>query len=198
MRDILKKIGYYALALIFGLYGIILMVFLSNPSPTNYNFFLRFFALSGFYFLLITILLTPFIEKVYQVFGKPFLKIHHLFGAFGLASATLHPITYFLDLGDLTIFIPNTSSWYSFWLFAGKPALYVMYIAVLGAFLRKKIPEYWRIFHSLMYLVVTFVFVHALLIGTDFGNIGITIIYTALFLASILGLIYKRIKRRKL
>lgn len=45
-----------------------------------------------------------------------------------------------------------------------------------------------------MYLVLLFVLVHGFLIGTDFRNFGIQIIFTSLFVAALGALIYNRIQ----
>jgi len=193
MSDITRK-GYYALGAIIALYIVILVLFLMVSISLDYNFFVRFFALTGFYMLAIAALLTPFMRQVYQEFGKSFQDVHHIFAAIGLATATLHPIIFAIEVSDITVFIPDLSSWYAFWSLGGRQALILIYIATIAAFIRGKIPKYWKSIHALMYLVLLFALVHGYLIGTDFENIGIQIIFTALFLASLGALIYKRIK----
>jgi DMSO/TMAO reductase YedYZ heme-binding membrane subunit len=53
----------------------------------------------------------------------------------------------------------------------------------------------WRPIHALMYFVLLLGFVHGVIIGTDFANLGILIIYSILFGATVLGFIYKRIQQ---
>jgi len=194
MSEGISRKGYYVLGAIIALYIVILILFLTMPRPDYYNFFVRFFALTGFYMLAIAALLTPFMREIYQEFGMSFQKVHHIFAAIGLATATLHPIIFAIEVSDITVFIPDISSWYAFWLLGGRQALILIYIATIAAFIRGKIPKYWKSIHALMYLVLLFALVHGYLIGTDFENIGIQIIFTALFLASLGALIYKRIK----
>ncbi len=193
MSDISRK-GYYVLGAIIALYIVILVLFLMVSISLDYNFFVRFFALTGFYMLAIAALLTPFMREIYQEFGMSFQKVHHIFAAIGLATATLHPIIFAIEVSDITVFIPDISSWYAFWLLGGRQALILIYIATIAAFIRSKIPKYWKSIHALMYIVLLFALVHGFLIGTDFENIGIQIIFTALFVASLGALIYKRIK----
>jgi len=190
----LKKEGKYALAGIIGLYILVVVLFLSSPTPEyfDHNFFVRFFALTGFYFLSVSVLLTPFVREIYQLFGKPFQSIHHYFGAIGLAGATLHPVIFAVEESDLSVFVPDFSEWIVFWELAGRPAFFVIYIAVVGAFLRSKMRKYWRSLHSLMYLALIFIFFHGYLIGTDFDNLGVLIIFTVLFIASMIVPFYKR------
>jgi DMSO/TMAO reductase YedYZ heme-binding membrane subunit len=90
--------------------------------------------------------------------------------------------------------VPRFDSWITFWRLAGRPAFIILYIALFAAFLRAKAPKYWRPFHALMYIMLLFGIVHANLIGDDFGNVGIMIIFNALFLASIAGFAIKRFR----
>jgi len=120
------------------------------------------------------------------------LKVHHTFSAFGIALITLHPVFNAVQRLSLTVFVPNFGSWERFWMLAGRPALIILYIGLLAVFLRRKIPRYWRPFHALMYVVLFFGIVHASLIGDDFANVGIMLIFDALFVASIGAFVYKR------
>jgi len=194
----MKKEAKYALSGIIGLYILVIVLFLSSPDLEFFdlNFFVRFFALTGFYFLAISVLLTPFVREVYQIFGKPFQSLHHIFGALGLAGATIHPVVFAVEASDISVFVPDVSGWRVFWELAGRPAFFVIYIAVLGAFLRRKIKEYWRSVHSLMYLALVFIFFHGYLIGTDFKNLGILIIFTLLFAACMAAPFYKRYREK--
>ncbi len=194
----MDKKGYYAVGGIVGLYIVIIALFLTNPSSDHYEFFIRLFALTGLYSLSIATLMTPFLKEIYQAFGKPFLKIHHVFAAVGIASATLHPVLFAIDVSDITVFIPDTSSWLAFWELAGRPALILIYVGVLAALIRSKMKKYWRAVHSLMYVVSFFVLVHGILIGTDFENMGILVIYNLLFLGVVIGFVYKRYQRWQL
>jgi DMSO/TMAO reductase YedYZ heme-binding membrane subunit len=80
-------------------------------------------------------------------------------------------------------------------MFAGRPAFIILYVAVLATILRAKAPKYWRAFHALMYVVLLFGIVHANLIGDDFENLGIMIIFNALFLVSLCEFRVKKIQK---
>jgi DMSO/TMAO reductase YedYZ heme-binding membrane subunit len=152
----------------------------------------RLLGLYGFLLLGVATLITPFLAEVTRVFGRPFLKVHHAFSVFGIAFITLHPVFNAVQRLSLAVFVPRFDSWELFWMLAGRPALIILYVALLAVFLRKKIPKYWRPFHALMYVVLLFGIVHANLIGDDFANLGIMIIFDALFLASLASFAYKR------
>jgi hypothetical protein len=153
---------------------------------------IRFLGLYGFLFLGIAALTTPFLAEITLDFGKPFIRIHHAFAAVGIVLITLHPIGNAVQRMSLDVFLPRFSSWTVFWMLAGRPALILFYVGVGAAFLRMKIPKYWRDFHVLIYVVLFFGIVHANLLGEDFANLGIKLTFDALFAASMAGLIYKR------
>jgi predicted ferric reductase len=152
----------------------------------------RFFGLYGFLFLSVATLVTPFLREVTQAFGRPFLKVHHSFSILGIVFITLHPVFNAIERLSLSVFVPRFDSWNLFWLLAGRPAFIILYVAVFAAVLRAKAPKYWRAFHALMYVVLLFGIVHANLIGDDFQNLGIMIIFNALFLVSLASFALKR------
>ncbi|MFP4142697.1 MAG: ferric reductase [Thermoplasmata archaeon] len=193
--EVTKK-GYRALGAIGALYLVVVILFLSMGWGDIYDFTIRFFALTGFYMMSIAVLLTPFMSRIYKEWGKSFMKVHHLFAAIGIAAATLHPVIFAIEVSSLAVFIPDVSSLYAFMLLGGRQALILIYIATLAAFVRSKIPKYWKPIHALMYIMLFFVLVHGFLIGTDFTSIGIQIIFTALFIGALGAMIYKRMENR--
>jgi predicted ferric reductase len=178
----------------------VIIAFLSLPNYIDVNLTrsaVRFFGLYGYLFLSIAVLLTPFLREVTQAFGKPFLKIHHVFAVLGLVFITLHPVFNAMEF-SLSVFVPNFASWMAFWRLAGRPAFILIYVAVFAALLRTKAPKYWRAFHALMYIVLLFGIVHANLIGYDFKNLGVMLIFNALLVASLAGLAFKRYRSYQL
>ena len=161
----------------------------------------RLFALNGFLALSIATIMTPFLKEIKRHFNKSFLEIHHSFAVVGLVLITLHPITLFIQVLDPAIFLPNLSSFYLFWLFAGRQALIVIYIALAAALLRRKIPKYWGYWswiHAFMYVALFFAIVHANLIGTDFQKSAIDIVYDGLFAGAIAAFVLKRFQQHRI
>ncbi|MBN1358458.1 hypothetical protein JW988_06785 [Candidatus Bathyarchaeota archaeon] len=194
----LKRAGAFFLLGIAVLAVIIAVLALPNAVDVDLTrSAVRFFGLYGFLFLSITVLVTPFLREVTQAFGKPFLKVHHIFAVIGLVLITLHPVFNAIEF-SLSVFVPNFASWMAFWRLAGRPAFILIYVAVFAASLRAKAPKYWRAFHALMYVVLLFGIVHANLIGNDFRSIGIALIFNALFIASLVGFVFKRYRSYKL
>ena len=191
----LKREGAVFLLGIAVLAVIIALLFLSSAGEEELaHLAVRLFGLYGYLFLSVASLTAPFLREVTQAFGKPFLKIHHSFSILGIVFITLHPVFNAIERLSLSVFVPRFDSWERFWMFAGRPAFIILYIALVAAILRAKAPKYWRIFHALMYVVLLFGIVHANLIGDDFQNLGILIIFNALFLASLASFALKRYK----
>jgi len=113
----------------------------------------------------------------------------------GIVFATAHPIAFAIDRMSLLVFLPRFDSWYIFWLLGGRLAIYILYFAVIIALLRGKIKTYWRPMHALMYIVLFLAIVHGNLIGTDFQNLAVMVIFNLLFTASIVSFILKRVQR---
>ena len=195
-----KKEAILLIASTLSLYVLILVFFLLTPFSDGFNFIIRFGALFGFTSMFIATMMTPFAVQLYKIFGKPFIKIHHIYSITGLILITLHPVAFAIFRLDITVFLPDFNSWYGFWSLGGRLALILIYIAVIGAILRKKITKNWRIIHTLNYVALFLVYIHGVLIGSDFQNIGILITFTIMITLSFGVLIFKRYltyKRKK-
>lgn len=196
-----KAIGLISINLL--LFIFVFILFLFTPISDAFSFFIRLGALFGFTAMFIATTMSPFMVQLYKIFGKPFVKLHHIYSIFGLIMVTLHPVIFAISTMNITVFIPDFSSWIAFWELAGRPALIIIYIATLAALLRTKIQSLWRLFHVLNYLALIFAYVHGFLIGTDFQNFGILILFTAMLIISFgaFGLkryqTYKRKRRSK-
>ena len=194
----LKRAGVFFLLGIAVLAVIVAVLALPNAVDVDLTrSAVRFFGLYGYLFLSVTVLVTPFLREVTQAFGKPFLKVHHSFSVLGLVLITLHPVFNALEF-SLSVFVPRFDSWDIFWLFAGRPAFILIYVAVFAVSLRAKAPKYWRAFHALMYVVLLLGIAHANLIGNDFQNLGVMLIFNALFIASLAGFAFKRYRSYQL
>jgi DMSO/TMAO reductase YedYZ heme-binding membrane subunit len=156
---------------------------------------IRLCGLYGFLMIAIALMLTSSPGTVYRTFGAPFLRVHHLFAAFGIALITVHPVSFAVLVMTPRVFIPTFQSWIDFWVNAGRVALILLYIALIGVFLRKRLIR-WRYLHAMMYLVLFFAVIHANLIGTDFLNPFIRVVYDGLFAGVIL--VFAISLRRKL
>ncbi len=189
--NITKK-GYYFIGVIIALYAWVTILFFAKPlDPKDY--FIQLSVLIGFTSLFLAAVITPFMKQVYQMFGTSFIKIHHIFSIIGIVLITVHPISIAIIYTAPDAFIPKFDSWIVFWQLAGRPALYLIYIAVAAVLLRKYLPaKAWRFLHGLNYVALVFGYFHGLLIGDDFKNQWVMITFTAMLVILFEVLIYKR------
>ncbi|TFF99420.1 MAG: hypothetical protein EU541_04925 [Promethearchaeota archaeon] len=195
--DITKK-GFYFIGVIIALYVWIIILFLAKPIEPK-DVFIQLSVLIGFTSLFLAAIITPFMKQVYQMFGTSFIKIHHLFSILGLTLITIHPISIAIIYTAPEVFIPKFDSWEIFWNLAGRPALYLLYVAVVAVIIRKYLPQKsWRILHGLIYVALVFGYFHGVLIGDDFENMWVMITFTAMMVLLFEVLIYKRYQKYKM
>ncbi len=194
----IKKQGWLLLLAIFLLLVLVTAFVLMSPSSTIHFTLLRLCGLYGFILLSVAASITPFLREVTMFFGKPFMRIHHVFAVVGVIAITLHPILYAVLILDPAVFLPRFDDWFVFWQNAGRPALVMMYIAVSAALLRRKAPRNWRSFHALMYAVFLFAVVHASLVGTDMANYAVMVLVYSLFAFSMFVFFLKRYRSYRL
>lgn len=186
------------LGVIFAFFLLISIFILIYYPPSSFlNFIVRLGALWGFIGLCFTSIMNLNKRILFQKFGLKFMKLHHSLGIFSLIMTSLHPIAFAIDRMSLLVFLPDLTSWISFWTLAGRPALILIYIAVIAAVLRKQAKKSWRYFHILIYIALIFIFVHAILIGTDFQNIFIIIMFSFLIFGVCLTFILLRIEKHQ-
>lgn len=195
MLGITKK-GFLILSIIGIIYLAVLLIALFTIPFNPENFFLRIAGLWGYITLAAAIIMTAFAKEIYKNLGRPFIKIHHLFAFSGIILITLHPVLSAVSSGTLSVFIPDFSSWYRFWIFAGRPALIILYIALIAALFRKKIRS-WRIIHAFMTLMLVLGFFHAVLLGSDFKNPAMLFIYSSIFGLVMTAFVIKRVQLYK-
>lgn len=145
----------------------------------------------------IAALMTPFAAELYKLFGKSFIKIHHIFAISGLILITLHPVTLAIYTANPFVFLPRFDSWIIFWELAGRPALILIYVGAAAGGLRNIYKNSWKKFHNLLYVALFFGLIHGTLIGSSFKNIFVTVVFYLLFLSVMLAFFYKRHKNSK-
>ena len=188
----IKREGWIFLLVVFLVFFLVTILAPLTYYSDQLDLAVRLCALYGFVALAFATAMTPFLKEIMQAFGRPFIRIHHILAIFGIIFATLHPVFFAISQSNLAVFIPRFDTWQIFWELAGRPALYIVYIATIAALLRTMIGRYWRYFHWLMYIVLFFVIVHGNLIGKDFQNFGTLIILNALFIVAISAFFLKR------
>jgi hypothetical protein len=110
-----KKQGYFLVVAIVVMFVFSTQQALSTLWDDSGELLVRLFALYGYMALAMTTAMTPFLVGITQAFGKPFLRVHHIFSIFGIVFTTLHPITLATRTLDITVFLPSFDSWEIFW-----------------------------------------------------------------------------------
>jgi len=191
------RTGWLVIAVIFVLFAIPVAVVAANPSISPLTTGIRIAGLTGFVALAGAMIMTPFLPEIYRNFGRPFLRIHHLFAVAGIILVTLHPVLLAIRVMTVAVFLPAFGSLYEFFALGGRLALILMYGALAGVFLRAVIPAGWRALHALMWVVLVLALLHGMLIGTDFREPLMGALFTTLTIAALGAFFAKRIKRRR-
>ncbi len=188
------------LSSIFVLYLIVFLIFILGPKISVMEDFLRFFGLAGLLTLFVSSIMAAFTKEIYQIYGKPFKKIHHIISYTGLLLIILHPVFLIIVTKNPKFLVPRVGSWPSFWNFAGIPALYLIVLATIAGVLQPRIKKWWRYIHALNYIALLFGVIHGMLLGTDLStSIMLKIIYICLLVLATAAFVFKRYKtiRRK-
>jgi DMSO/TMAO reductase YedYZ heme-binding membrane subunit len=181
----LVLIGIVALILVSGLMTL-------RPHRTPLNWLIRGAALMGYLAVFLSIVSSAYMRQVIRLFGRPFVKVHHVLSVTGLVLVTLHPLGAAIDAGSLRVFLPRFDSWVVFLELGGRPAWYLIAAASLAAVLRKTIGRNWRMIHFLNYVAFLLVTAHANMIGTDFQHTIVKAVSVALALVVVVIFIQKR------
>jgi predicted ferric reductase len=184
--------------------GAIVIVFLAVavivadlPNPSSVTLGIRLAALWGTLAMGIAALMTPFLAEIRRVFGATFLRVHHIFAAFGLAAFTLHPVLVAVRTSSLAVFLPSFPLLERYTINAGRIALPLIYISVVGAFVRMRFAE-WRYFHLVIYLGFLLGLLHGTLLSQYFfGNPFLAVLYLGLGVAVVGAFFAKRWQRRQ-
>jgi sulfoxide reductase heme-binding subunit YedZ len=181
----LVLIGIVALILVSGLISL-------RPYGTPLNWLIRGAALMGYLAIFLSIVSSAYMRQVIRLFGRPFIKVHHVLSVTGLVLVTLHPLGVAINARSLGVFLPRFDSWVVFLELGGRPAWYLVVAASLAAVLRKSIGRNWRTIHFLNYVVFLLGTVHAVMIGTDFQHTIVKAVSVALALVIVVIFIQKR------
>ncbi len=183
---------YLFYTLILFLYLVPIIIIFINGFDNFFQLFRRITGLAGIASLFIAILLSLLARQSRQIFGVTYIKVHHFFSIIGIILISLHPVIMAIDFGTSRIFIPDFSSWNAFLANAGRPALYLIYIATIAAILRRNIVKYWKYIHSLLYVAFIFGAIHGILSGSDLSNPVLYVLYIAMIITVMIIFLYKR------
>jgi DMSO/TMAO reductase YedYZ heme-binding membrane subunit len=179
--------------------GLVAIVIAMKPVGNRLSLGIRATALLGYWAIFLTVISSAYMRELFQLLGRPFIRVHHILAVAGLILVTLHPLGAAVRSSTLGVFVPDVSSLHAFLRLGGRPAWYLIGLASLAALLRTRLKESWRTVHYLNYIAFLLATVHAVLIGTDFiSSLVMRGVAIALALAVVGVFTWKRIRRRRL
>jgi DMSO/TMAO reductase YedYZ heme-binding membrane subunit len=155
-------------------------------------------ALLGYWAIFLAVVSSVYMRELFLLFGRPFIRVHHLVAVAGLILVTLHPLGAALRSSRLGVFVPDFSSVDAFLRLGGRPAWYLILIASLAALWRARIKNKWRVIHYLNYVAFLLATVHAVMIGTEFVSSLLKVVPIALALVTVGVFVWKRVRRRRM
>jgi sulfoxide reductase heme-binding subunit YedZ len=191
-RGTLIVIALGAIVVVLAILAIVL-----RPQGNPLYWLVRGTAMVGYVAMFLAILSSAYMRELYRMLGRPFIWGHHILSISGLVLIALHPTALAIETANAAVFLPRFDSWAVFWQLGGRPALYLIGIASLGAMLRKSWRKGWRTVHMLNYVAFLLGTVHALLIGTDFGQPFLRLIPIAMALVMVAVFVRKRLGQRR-
>jgi len=123
------------------------------------------------------------------------LTVHHLFARAGLTLAILHPVLIAVLMRDPGQFVPRFDSWRMFLLLGGRPALYLIILAVLAAVLRRRLKDTWKLVHWLNYVAFVLIFVHSWLLGRHPSQGVLKFLWPVMLVIIVVVFVRKRLVR---
>jgi DMSO/TMAO reductase YedYZ heme-binding membrane subunit len=175
---------------------IIVLTLWNTPSSGALNL-ARAAGLLGYIALFLAILSHEYMKDMRQLYGRPYLVIHHWLARVGLLLALLHPILMAWLSKDPSAFIPQFGSVRLFLMLGGRPALYLILIAVAAGFLRASIKSFWKYLHWLNYVAFFLIFVHAWLLGTNASSGILSVIFPAMALIVLVVFVRKHLLKAR-
>jgi len=166
-------------------------------SPPFLEGLTRVMALAGYLSIFLASLMSLYTRQLVRYFGRPFQKLHHLYSIGGLALLAIHGTAVAINVGSLTAYLPDFSSFYDFFRLAGRPALWLFAITTLTALWRKSFRKQWRQIHWLNYLAFAFGTIHGIMIGTDFQSLLVKVLSVIMTVALIAAFVWKRVERQR-
>ena len=179
--------------------GLVAVLIGMKPVGNPLSLGIRAAALLGYWAIFLTVISSAYMRELFQLLGRPFIRVHHILSVAGLILVTLHPLGAAVRSSTLSVFVPDVSSLNAFLRLGGRPAWYLIGLATLAALLRTRIKRRWRTVHYLNYIAFLLATVHAILIGTDFISSWVMKgIAAAMAVVVVVVFTWKRIQRRRL
>lgn len=191
-RGKLIMVALGAMVLLLSILAIVL-----RPEGDPVHWLVRGAGMVGYVAIFVAILSSAYMRELYRLLGRPFLWGHHVVSISGLILIALHPLALAIETASAAVFVPKFDSWLVFLQLGGRPALYLIAAASLGALLRKSWRKGWRTIHMLNYVAFLLGTVHAVLIGTDLSQPFLRLVPIAMALVAVGVFLRKRLGQRR-
>jgi sulfoxide reductase heme-binding subunit YedZ len=183
------------------LVGIITLIIVGGlialqPFGTPLNWVIRGAAMMGYLAVFLAIVSSAYMRQMLRIFGRPFIRVHHILSVTGLILLTLHPLAVAWNSATLRVFLPKFDSLTVFLQLGGRPAWYLIVVASLAALLRRTFKS-WRAIHFLNYVAFWLATAHAVMIGADFQHATVKAISAVMALVIVVIFIQKRLQARR-
>lgn len=153
---------------------------------------IRMAAILGYLTVFLATLSSNYMRELTRFFGRPFIKIHHVASITALIALALHAVAIAVRTGSLRVFVPVLSSVQAFFSLGGRPALWLLAIAALVAWARKRIGRRWKIIHWLTYVAFFLGTIHAQMIGRNFEHVAVRVVSAMMAVSVVVVFVLKR------
>lgn len=160
---------------------IIIFTLWNTPSSGALNL-TRALGLLGYIALFLAILSHEFMKDMTRLYGRPYLVVHHWLAGVALVLAVLHPLAVAWMTKDASAFVPRFDSLRTFLTLGGRPALYLILIAVVAGFLRSWLKPFWKYIHWLNYAAFFLILAHSWLLGANVSQGILSVLWPAMAL----------------
>ena len=168
----------------------------NTPSSGALNL-ARAMGLAGYIALFLAILSSEFTQEMQQLYGRPYLVVHHWLARLALVLVLLHPVAMALLTNDRTAFAPRFDSLPAFLANGGRLAVYLILGATAAGFLRSRIKAFWRYIHWLNYAAFFLIFAHAWLLGANVPHGILSVLWPAMAVVVLIVFIHKHLLHKR-
>lgn len=175
---------------------VIILTLWNTPSSGALNL-ARAAGLLGYIALFLAILSHEFMKDMRRIYGRPYMVIHHWLARVGLMLALLHPVIVAWLSKSSSVFVPRFGSLRLFLTLGGRPALYLILIAVAAGFLRARIKSFWIYVHWLNYVAFFLIFAHSWLLGTNVSRGVLSVLWPAMAVIVLVVFVRKHLLPQK-
>ncbi|MGD2144357.1 MAG: hypothetical protein PVF54_07765, partial [Anaerolineae bacterium] len=115
--------GRPGLLILTGVISLILVIAVLSlqPAGTPLDWGIRAAGLLGYLVVFLAVISAAYMRRLFQLLGRPFVRIHHILAVTGLILVTLHPLGAAVRSGQISDFVPVFSPPREFLRLGGRP-----------------------------------------------------------------------------